>query len=216
MGTSGLAIAALAGAWGSHLAEYLRVLGRAQLSVALTKAPHTYLGPIGIVLAVLGVVGVRASVRFARRLERRVSRLRAVLLGAPPPSDVEGTGSTRVLSFPTLLAVFWTLQLALYLVQENLEARTFHLPAPGLGAVTGVHAMAPLVHLAVAAIVTTVVWLTRRRVTELLAESDWTDGVIARRGPRPTRIAGRRLIRSWTPGQRWGMALWARPPPLGA
>ncbi|HMC53073.1 MAG TPA: hypothetical protein VKI64_09965, partial [Acidimicrobiales bacterium] len=112
--------------------------------------------------------------------------------------------------------VFWTLQLALYLVQENLEARTFHLPAPGLGAVTGVHAMAPLVHLAVAAIVTTVVWLTRRRVTELLAESDWTDGVIARRGPRPTRIAGRRLIRSWTPGQRWGMALWARPPPLGA
>ncbi len=51
----------------------------------------------------------------------------------------------------TRLVAIWlplaAAQIVLYLVQENIEAVARSQPAPGLGAVTGIHWAAPLVHL---------------------------------------------------------------------
>src|SRR5579864_9522832 len=53
-----------------------------------------------------------------------------------------------------VLAVVGAAQICLYLIQENVEAIAAGAPVPGLGAVTGAHWTAPLVHLAVASVLT--------------------------------------------------------------
>jgi hypothetical protein len=214
IGPLGLLVAALVGTWVGHELEYLRVWGSAQFPNAMVKTAHAYFGPVGAVLLILGVLAVQASLRLARRLERRVARLHSTGLDAATELDSARVPPGWTLSFPALVAILWTLQLVLYVTQENLEAHAFHLPAPGLGAVTGIHAWAPVVHLGVAFGMACVVWVARRRVTVLVAEVRFAEAMLALRGPRRLRlVVRRRLVRAWTPKQRWGVVLWARPPP---
>ena len=191
--------------------------GSAQFSGALSRSAHAYLGPVGVVLILMGFVAVQASVRLARRLERRVAQLRRALLGGHAELDERCAASTWTVGFPTLVGVVWIVQVGLYVAQENLEAHAVAMRAPGLGAVAGLHALAPLVHLAVAAATAAVVWLASRRLTELVEEMHRAEGILAVRG-RPHTAPDTRWTRarSWTPVQRWGVQLWARPPPVHA
>jgi hypothetical protein len=207
-------VAALVGTWLGHEAEYLRVWGPGQFSSALTRSAHAYFGPVGLVLLIIGMAGVQVSLRLARRLEHRVARLRGALLGSPRDVGRSDGSSGWVLGLPTLVMVLWAVQLGLYMIQENLEAHFSGLPMPGLGAVSGVHGLAPVVHLAVAGVVAAMLWLTRRRVTQLAAVAHRTETLLARRSHRYCQTAVRsRLPRACTPRQRWGMSLWVRPPP---
>ena len=113
-----------------------------------------------------------------------------------------------------LAALLWLAQLPIYLIQENVEARVAHLAAPGFGALTGRHLLAPAVHLAVAIAVAAVLYLTRRRVTDLARQ---VREVVARLAFMPPS-AGRVAVlpastRWWTPAERWGKQSWSRPPP---
>jgi hypothetical protein len=90
------------------------------------------------------------------------------------------------------------------------------MPPPGLGPVSGVHALAPLVHLGVAAAFGGALWLTGRRLSVLTAKVAAASALLAWRWrSRPAaRVVWPRTCRSWTPLERWGLLLWARPPPL--
>ncbi len=88
------------------------------------------------------------------------------------------------------------LQLGLYLLQENLEAAAGGAALPGLGVFLGVHAAAPLVH--VAARITGVARLLRLLLASL-----------APAAPPPAPAV------AWRPSplDRLGRQLWSRPPP---
>jgi hypothetical protein len=181
---------------------------------ALVSSAHAYFGPLGLALLIVGVAAVQATIRTADRLERDLSRLRATLLGGPEGVDDSAPTVGRPIGFTRLVLVLWVAQLVLYVTMENLEARAFGLPTPGMGALAGVHALAPLVHLLVAGVMAGIVWLTHRRVTDLATEVGLVTDVLHRRdrcqaGPGVQRCR----VRAWTPRQRWGAALWARPPP---
>lgn len=219
VGGAGLAVAALAGTWIGHALEYLRVWGPAEFPSSVVGSVHAYFGPMGIVLVVIGAAAIHASARLARRLRCRAGRLRDALLGGPVPAEadtrVDAAGG-RTFSFPALWAVLWLGQLVLYVVQENLEAHAAGVPASVLAPLTGVHVWASVVHLGVAGSISAVVWLCRRRITALAAAVHQAERCLARRlqqgcgdllGDAGTRV------RAWTPGQRWGFSLWARPPP---
>jgi hypothetical protein len=191
----GLAVAVLAGTWAAHTLEYLRVSS----SFDGFSSIHTYMGPVGAVLAIVAVLGVRATARLTVRLRRQL-QLGQSAPGGPPGWSV---------AVPTLLAIVWLWQSGLYLLQENLEALVAHHQLTGFGPLSGVHGAALLVQLAVAALVVGVLWLIRREVTALVA-------AIARLRRGWSALCGRPrrwTVRAWTPAQRWGMALWSRPPP---
>jgi hypothetical protein len=108
-------------------------------------------------------------------------------------------------------------QIGLYLLQENLEAHLAGAPMPGMGAVSGVHALAPVVHAAVAlafsALVVAVSLLLRRRadaverVTALLRVV--LDRLAAFTADAPRAATASRPA----PLDRFGR-LWCRPPPV--
>jgi hypothetical protein len=114
--------------------------------------------------------------------------------------------------------VLTLLQVALYVFQENVEAAVAGLPAPGLGAVTGVHVLAPLVHAAVALLLliaasgvqrllrsrTRCVATVEALVTALLQ-------AVTSRAPRLDTPPSR-LVR--TPVLLFGIGFRQRPPPL--
>jgi hypothetical protein len=208
----------LLGTWTAHNLEYLRIWGPGLFSGALSRSAHTYLGPVGAALVVLAAVAVYGSVRLAERLERRLVELqRALRSGKGGSGPAPDAAAGWELHFHTLLAVLWTVQLALYLAQENLEARAIGLRAPGLGAVSGVHAFAALVHLGVAAAGATLIWLLRRPVTRLSVRVASAEALLAvRRHRRPVTRAAPTSTRSRTPLDLWGPQLWARPPPVAA
>jgi hypothetical protein len=175
---------------------------------------HAYFGPIGLVLLVVAVVAVHATLRLVRHLEQRVAVLGAALRGARSPRcEPRRAVPAWTLDFWTVLRVLVVVQLVLYLLQENLEAHAFGLPAPGLGALTGPHALAPFVHLMVAAVMAGALWLTRRGTTALVEQTRRLEARLARSVSALGLVRPAVTQRSWTPRQRWGTALWARPPP---
>jgi hypothetical protein len=114
---------------------------------------HAYMLPLGVLLALLAAVGgVRAWYAWCA-LGRRMVAARAALLrvwrGRAPAPDIAPRGDVTSCPRPQLV-VLWApltlLQLALYLLQENLEAAAAGHPLPGLAPVTGVHWAAPMVH----------------------------------------------------------------------
>jgi hypothetical protein len=190
-----------------HTLEYSRVAG----IHAGFASVHIYMGPVGVVLVGLAVVGMVSTARLGARLERRLTELRG---GLARGSTTSVPGWT--LSFPGLLAALWLWQCGLYLAQENLEALWLRRSVPGWGAMTGTHAWAALIHLLVAGVIAGSVWLGRRRVSalgaaveaeELRLAAAWAVGA-------PADIP--RAARTWTPSERWGMQLWSRPPPVAA
>jgi hypothetical protein len=108
-------------------------------------------------------------------------------------------------------------QLCLYLIQENVEALPAGLPAPGLGAITGVHWAVAIVHLCVALVLAAAVRVVQRRMDRVAA-------AVARVEALVRRLAGRHRLRApapparcrraaGSPLERLGGHLWRRPPP---
>ncbi len=147
---------ALVGVWVGHAAEYVRTGGRALAAPGLPGAVHLYMLPVAGVLLLLAAVGAaglwRSWVALSWRMARARAGIEAVWRGRRPVHPVPEAGSLP--PFGCRLAALWpalgTVQVALYLLQENLEALSSGMPMPGLGPVTGVHWAAPLVHLTVA------------------------------------------------------------------
>jgi len=214
-----LLVAVAAGTWAAHNLEYVRVNGPGQFSTVATRSAHAYLGPVGVILLVVGGVATWSSLRLIARLKASHVRLRRALTTAPTNADrpIAGQHTQRApLTWPALVGLMWTLQLGLYLLQENLEAHAYGLPAPGLGAVTGMHAWAPLIHLGVAALLAATLWALGRRLAELRTEVRHAGSLLALLARRRSRHQPPSLISiaARPPAQRWGTELWARPPPL--
>ena len=213
---TGFLLAGLSGAWIAHNLEYLRVWGTSVFPAAASRSAHVYMGPAGLVLVSLALVAAHASFRAAGRLQQRLSQLRRAMVGGrAEPVDKDFHVGLRF-SWSTFLGLLWLWQLLLYLAQENLEARALGLPLPWFGAMSGVHALAPAVHLAVALAITLVVWLLRRRIVHLTAEVRRVASRLAARRQPARVIVSRPVTRWWTPAERWGVQLWSRPPPVQA
>jgi hypothetical protein len=110
------------------------------------------------------------------------------------------------------------LQLGLYLFQENVEAAISGAPSPGLGAVSGFHAPALLIHAAVSLVLCAAALLAarllRRRAAAVERVAALLRHLLDRLGSlRPETPAARPL--PLTPLDRFGR-LWCRPPPLPA
>ena len=165
-------ILAVVGTWLGHGIEYARVAGLRGLVDGLAGPLHTYMVPAGAVIAVLTfcvasdcALAARGIRQRRRELQNRLAaafRGRRVALAAPPPAVA------RQLNGRAMLAALASLQLILYLLQENVEAAVAGSNAPGFGAVSGSHWAAPLVHLAVAAALSLVVIVVRRAFTTRL------------------------------------------------
>ena len=213
---TGFLLAGLSGAWIAHNLEYVRVWGSSVFPTAASRSVHVYMGPAGSILLLLALAAVHFSFRAAGHLERRLSRLHRAVAGGPAEGMAEELPVSLQFSWSTLLGLLWLWQLVLYLAQENLEAHSLGLSLPWLGAMSGVHALAPAVHLAVAVTVTSVMWLLHRRITHLTAEiRRVADRLATRRRPAVATVTPR-TPRSWTPAERWGVQLWGRPPPVPA
>ena len=152
---SGGVLLAFIGMWIGHTLEYLRVLGSAGLLQSLVSPVHAYMLPVAGVLAVLSALfGLRlwrAWHALNDRLDRALAGLRRIWRGrtdaVPHAPVVRASRGARLIALWLPLAAAQTI---LYLVQENVEALARSQPAPGLGAITGIHWAAPLVHLYVA------------------------------------------------------------------
>ncbi|MFZ0918755.1 MAG: hypothetical protein WAN83_01565, partial [Candidatus Dormiibacterota bacterium] len=152
------------------------------------------------------------------RLDRAAAGVRRILHGRT--ADVPGDRAPRS-SSGTRLAAIWlplaTVQTALYVVQENIEAVARSQPAPGLGAITGIHWAAPFVHLYVSLLLACVV-----RICEILFRR--REVAVERLEALLRAVAGRRrtaapatprpVARTVSPLDRLGRHLWRRPPPL--
>ncbi len=208
VGATGVALTAVLGEWLGHTIEYVRVAGPR----AAFGSVHVYMGPVGVVLVIAASAAVHSTVRLAGVLERRLAELRHVerhrLTGGSdrrlPP---------RSLSVPALAAIVWATQCGLYLLQENLEAGVAHRVAPGLSALGGSHASAPMVHLVVALALVAGLWLARRQVSRLARVVRLVEARLRLVDRAETRVWRRPSARAWTPIDRWGSQLWSRPPP---
>jgi hypothetical protein len=200
----------------AHTLEYLRVWGWHGAAGSMAASVHAYMEPTGLVLLAVGLLGVLSTARLARQLDRRLESLGRASFGR---IDHGLSASTRAdlrwrsLSLPTLLVTVWAGQCGLYLLQENLEASTARRPLPGLATLSGIHALAAPVHLAVAAVLVAGLWLARRKVTRL---ADAVERAVERLRVRARMVAAPPCParRAWTPLDRWGTQRWSRPPPL--
>lgn len=160
-------VLAVVGTWLGHAIEYSRVAGLRGLVDGLAGPLHTYMVPAGAVIAVLTFCVASEFALAARRMRQRRSELqthltdalrgrRKELARALPPA------SAPQLSGRAILAALTSLQLILYVLQENIEAAAAGASTPGFGAVTGTHWAAPLVHFAVAGLLSLIVVGVRR------------------------------------------------------
>ena len=205
-----VALTAVLGAWLAHVGEYVRVWGWGGFGSATSRQVHTYMGPVGLVLVVLAVLGVVLGLRSFHRLERLVTGLAD---GTVDPDTAMRHGRRFTLPVTSLLSLVWVLQLLLYVLQENAELRAMGVHQPVLDVLAGVHIWAAGVHLLVAVVLVAALWAGHRpvaRLAELVQEVvAW---LLARRRPlvpAPSVPA----VRSWTPVERFGRQLWCRPPP---
>jgi heme exporter protein D len=217
---AGITLLPFLGVWLGHTAEYVRVHGAVGMRAELTGSVHGYMLPAGILLSVLAAAAGLRCVQVWWELGLRLRAARDAVArawrggtGPVPAAPPLGEG----LRFGPLLLGLAPLQLVLYVLQENLEAWRAGVAAPGLGAITGVHRAAPLVHLAVAACLVAVVLLLQhallrrgraviacRRLARVLLAA------LARSQPAPRpRPSG-----AGSPRDRWGLHLLRRPPPV--
>lgn len=216
--TSGwpIALAALAGAWLGHLLEYIRVAGWHAGLVEMTSTVHAYYFPAGAAIVALVVLAGAQAARAWRRLSHRLRRAQAGLwrrpVDVPAPDDVH----PHTLALGQVWAILTMLQLAIWVVQENLEGVAAGRAAPMLGVLAGAHSLAPVIQAEVALILAVgLVTIGRRfdrqgdriRVVERLVSRKWSRAATVT--PAPTLARG---VPS-TPAERWGVHRWQRPPP---
>lgn len=222
---TGLAIVAVLGAWLGHGVEAFRLQGTAGLSMALGGRVHLYMLPVGAAIAVSATLLALWSWRLWRDLGRRLTHARGLLHHswrdgrAALPAPEVGHRGAGVPAFLRLWPVLTAAQVALYVVQENLETTLGGRSAPGLGVLGGVHRPVVLVHLAVALVLAGVVALVARlleRRHRLAVRCErLVRALLLLRGRRiPERRRGLLWLRP--PHDRLGAQLWCRPPPLAA
>ena len=219
---SGSVLLAFAGLWIAHTLEYLRVWGAAGVVGSITNPVHAYMVPLLAVLVALGALyGLRlwrAWQALNQRLDRAMLGLRCVWRG----QNARASDAPRASSPVARLAAIWLplagAQIVLYLIQENVEAIARAQPAPGFGAITGIHWAAPLVHLYVSLLLACgtricQVLLHRRAVVVARVEALLRIAVRRRRSAHPPAVASPGSP-SASPLDRLGRHLWRRPPPL--
>jgi len=218
---SGGVLLALVGLFAGHTLEYLRVWGSAGIVASMTNPVHAYMLPVaGILVAVSAMCAYRLA-RAWRALNRRLDRAAAGVRRLWRGNAEEEQGAPALPSTPgTRLVAIWlplaALQIALYLVQENVEAVARSQPAPGLGAITGIHWAAPFVHLYVSLLLACGVRicqiLFRRRVAEI-ERVEALLRAVSRRRRIAAAAAASPIARHVSPLDRLGLHLWRRPPP---
>ncbi|HEY2706042.1 MAG TPA: hypothetical protein VGL20_20365 [Candidatus Dormibacteraeota bacterium] len=219
---AGAALLPLLGVWLGHTAEYVRVHGPAGLREELAGTVHGYMLPAGILLALLAAAaGVRCA-QVWQELGRRLHIARDTLAHAwrgasgPVPVTPHPLPRSGPLRLSSVLLRLAPLQLALYVLQENLEACRAGLAAPGLGAIGGAHRAAPLVHLLVSACLTAVVVLLQRvlcRRGRAVLACQRLAGVLLAALHRSAAAPPPRPIWIASPRDRWTLHLLRRPPP---
>jgi hypothetical protein len=217
---AGGALLAPVGVWLGHTAEYIRVGGMSGLRGELFTSLHAYMLPLGVLLALLAAAaGIRIWNAWCA-LGRRMVSGRAALLRAwrgrtpdsPPPGDA--TSCPR----PGFLAV-WVpltlLQLALYLLQENLEAAAAGHPLPVLAPVTGAHWAAPLVHAGVSLLLAAGIVVLARLLGRRGHAVDVLERLVHTLAHHLGRSCDESLPAIWFPSplDRLGRRLLPRPPP---
>ena len=228
---------ALAGTWLAHTLEYLRVWGTDGLVARLLAPLHLWMIPVGGVLLVVAAAGGVRWVRLHRGLSERVEQARLRLarrlrnLPPPPrpvrprrsavPAGTRARGLTQVqtLSLPARLASLWISLTAtigvVYLVQENVEAAASSMPLPGLAAMTGLHAAAPLVIAATAFLLAACAVEGRRRTATAAADVDAMERLLRSLEGSTRQPTGQTAPLPVAPRlrERLGAQLWSRPPP---
>lgn len=219
---SGGVLLALVGLFIGHTLEYLRVWGLTGVVDSMTNPVHAYMLPVAGLLVALSAV---FAFRLARawqvlncRLDRAAAGIRRIWRGRT--HEVAAAGGTRSTPGTRLVAIWLPLaaaQIVLYLVQENVEALARSQPAPGVGAITGIHWAAPIVHLYVSLLLACLVRicqiLLHRR--ELVVERvEALLRAVARRHRTPAAVTTRPVPLCFSPLDRLGRHLWRRPPPL--
>jgi hypothetical protein len=220
---SGTVLLAFVGAWLGHTLEYARLAGARGLAASPLSSVHADMLALAALLTLLAALcGIRAWrvwLGLGRRLDAARTCLARALRGqGVPTGPAAGTplpsGAARWLALLLMLAA---LQLGLYLVQENLEGVVAGLGILGLGPVTGVHWMAPLIHAAVAMPLASVAVLVSRRLGARSRRIELCERLVLRLlgvlAPRPS--AAGRPAAQWSPSpvDRFGGTLWTRPPP---
>ena len=213
---------ALIGLFISHTLEYLRVWGPQGVVGSMTNPVHVYMLPVAGALLLLSAMFAfrlaRAWQALTVRLDRAAAGVRRLWRGQP--AEVAGS-SLPGSSTGTRLAAIWlplaAAQTVLYVLQENIEAVARSQPAPGLGAVSGIHWAAPLVHLYVSLLLACLVRICqvlfhRREVVVERVEALLR--AIARRRERVVAGIRRPVVETIAPIDRLGGHLWRRPPPL--
>jgi hypothetical protein len=213
---------ALIGLFIGHTLEYLRVWGPQGVVASMTNPVHAYMLPVACVLVVLSAVFAFRLTRAWRALNQRLDHAAAGVRRMWRGGTGEVVGTQEPRSTPgTRLAAIWlplaAAQIVLYLLQENIEAIAQSQPAPGFGAITGIHWAAPLVHLYVSLLLACLVRICqvlfhRREVVTERVESLLR--AICRRSRKATAITRRPAGRAGSPIERLGGHLWRRPPPL--
>jgi hypothetical protein len=208
---------AFAGTWLGHTLEYLRLNGVSRWARATTASVHLYMFPLGAALLIVAVVGGMVWLRAVTALASRLERLRHAvrrgehLHGRSDRVEPAGVGA----SMCSLWLLLGAAQLALYLVQENVEFRLAGVAFPGMGAVLGQHWGAAPIHLAVA-------WALAGLAVVLLGHRLRLEEAVVRHERLLARLWGDRVrpvpaLPAWpsalTPHQRWGSQRWQRPPP---
>lgn len=219
---SGTVLLAFVGAWLGHTLEYVRLAGPQGRGASPFGSVHAAMLPLAVVLMVLAALcGIRAW-RGWLGLGRRLDAARGCLVralrghgGQPRPAGISlPSGGARWLALSLMLAA---LQIGIYLIQENLEGVAAGLGLRGLGPVTGVHWMAPLLHAAVAALLASVAVAASRRLRARTRRIEVCERLVLRLlgmlAPRPTVLD--RPPAQWCPSpvDRFGGMLWSRPPP---
>jgi len=224
----GSILLAFCGLWIAHAIEYARAFGPRDALIVLAGSVHLYMIPLGFGLAVAAALAssrlFSVWMRLGTRLDRTRGEIARVLRGrapVPAPSDAAGrllaerSGPSRharlVVAWPALTV----LQLALYLGQENLEALRAGTAAPGFGAISGVHALAPAVHALVALVLLLLVLAADRLVGRRAQTLDAAERLLRRLLQRFARSRNAHpQVRSVPPAWLLGDVCRQRPPPL--
>ena len=216
-----LVLLALVGTWTGHTLEYARVAGGAGLREELFGSMHLYMLPVGAVLVALAAIGGvgwwRVWQALGRRLDAAHGALAAALRGHRVAAPAAGGPPSAVARWGSLTLLLGGLQLLLYLAQENLESVLARAPAPGLHVFLGVHAAAPLMHIAVAAMLAGLVaragLLLQRRALRISRVVRLVRILLA---ALASNIPAAAPVAQWRPSplDRLGDHLWRRPPPV--
>lgn len=211
-----IVLLAFTGTWLGHTLEYLRVQGSAGLARTMIAPVHLYMLPLGGCLSVLALVVGMSWLRSLGALAGRLQQLRQAMRQgrrvAASPTQLRPGPAERLCS---LWLVLGLAQLALYLLQENIESVAGGRPAPGLGAVLGQHwAAAPIQLLVACALAGLAVPLICRRVRLQRAVGCHERLVFRLWGRRPLQAPSVPVEPpQFTPHQLWGAQRWQRPPP---